>query len=82
MAIYAILYPGNKFNVLTGTGTRKVGAGVFIATYFITELTYAIVSIIDPLSIGQTTHFAHVGDFLGGAMIASIFKVVKPKYKK
>lgn len=82
MAVYAILYPGNKFNVLSGAGARKVGAGVFIVTYFVAELTYAIVSILDPLSIGQTAHFAHVGGFIGGAVIASIFKAVKPKYKK
>ncbi|MFX1313256.1 MAG: rhomboid family intramembrane serine protease [Promethearchaeota archaeon] len=82
MAVYAILYPKNKFNVLSGTGMRNVGAGVFIVIYFIAELTYAIFSILDPLSMGQTAHFAHVGGFLGGAVIASIFKAVKPKYKK
>jgi len=82
LAVYAILYLDNKFNVLSGTGARKVGAGVFIVTYFVAELTYAIVSILDPFSIGQTAHFAHVGGFIGGAVIASIFKAVKPKYKK
>ncbi|TKJ27685.1 MAG: hypothetical protein CEE42_01900 [Promethearchaeota archaeon Loki_b31] len=77
MAVYAILYPGNKFNLLGTTGMRKIGAGYFIITYFIAELTYAIVSLMDPFSIGQTAHFAHVGGFIAGAVIASLFKVVK-----
>ena len=83
MAVYAILYPENKFNILSGSNMRKVGAGVFIITYFIAELTYAIYSITDPLSLGQTAHFAHVGGFIGGAIIASIYKGVKgTSYKK
>ena len=38
---------------------------------------------MDPFSIGQTAHFAHVGGFIAGAVIASIFKAVKgTSYKK
>ncbi|MFX1365859.1 MAG: rhomboid family intramembrane serine protease [Promethearchaeota archaeon] len=83
LAVYAILYPGNKFYLPGTVGMRRVGAGYFIITYFIAELTYAIVSIMDPFSIGQTAHFAHVGGFIAGAVIASIFKAVKgSSYKK
>ena len=84
MAVYAILYPGNKFNIPSSTGMtmRKVGAGVFIATYFIAELTYAIYSIMAPFG-SQTAHFAHVGGFIAGAAIALVFKGIKgTSYKK
>ncbi|MBY8984723.1 MAG: rhomboid family intramembrane serine protease [Candidatus Lokiarchaeota archaeon] len=79
MGVYLILYPKNKFYSpsVTGTSMRKVSAGYFIITYFIAELTYAIVSLVDPFSIGQTAHFAHIGGFIAGAIIAGIFKGVK-----
>jgi membrane associated rhomboid family serine protease len=77
MAVYAILYPGNKFYLLGSTGMRKIGAGYFIITYFIAELTYAMVSLMDPFSIGQTAHFAHVGGFIAGAVLAVMFKAVR-----
>jgi len=85
MGVYLILYSGNKFYLpsTSGMSMRKVNAGYFILTYFIAELTYAIVSITDPFSIGQTAHFAHVGGFIAGAIIAGIFKAVKgTSYKK
>jgi len=85
MGVYLILYPKNKFYLPSSTGTsmRKVSAGYFIITYFIAELTYAIVSLVDPFAIGQTAHFAHVGGFIAGAIIAGIFKGVKgDSYKK
>ncbi|MHA2010260.1 MAG: rhomboid family intramembrane serine protease [Promethearchaeota archaeon] len=85
MGVYLILYPGNRFYLPSATGMtmRKVSAGYFIITYFIAELTYAIVSLVDPFSIGQTAHFAHVGGFIAGAIIAGIFKAAKGNsYKK
>ena len=85
MGVYLILYPKNKFYSpsVTGTSMRKVSAGYFIITYFIAELTYAIVSLVDPFSIGQTAHFAHIGGFIAGVIIAGIFKGIKGEsYKK
>ena len=85
MGIYVLLYSENKFYLPSSTGTsmRKVSAGYFILTYFIAELTYAIVSLTDPFALGQTAHFAHVGGFIAGAIIAVIFKGVKgTSYKK
>ena len=85
MGVYLILYPENKFYLPSATGTamRKVSAGYFIITYFIAELTYAIVSLVDPFSVGSTAHFAHVGGFIAGAIIAGIFKGIKgTSYKK
>jgi membrane associated rhomboid family serine protease len=85
MGVYLILYSENKFYMpsTSGTSMRKVSAGYFIITYFIAELTYAIVSLTDPFSLGQTAHFAHVGGFIGGAILAGIFKAVKgDSYKK
>lgn len=73
MAVYAILYPKNKFYLPTGTIMRKVNASYFIITYFITELTYAFFSF----ELTGTAHFAHVGGFVAGAIMAFIFKAVK-----
>lgn len=85
MGVYLVLYSGNKFYLPSSTGmtTRKVSAGYFILTYFIAELTYAIVSLTDPFSVGQTAHFAHIGGFIAGAVIAGVFKGVKGEsYRK
>jgi membrane associated rhomboid family serine protease len=85
MAVYVILYSGNKFYLPSSTGMsmRKVSAGYFIVTYFVAELTYAIYSLYDPFGMGSTAHFAHVGGFISGAIIAGIFKAVKgTNYKK
>jgi len=79
MGVYLILYPGNKFYMpsVTGMSMRRVSAGYFILTYFIAELIYAIISLMDPFGAGQTAHFAHVGGFIAGAIIAGIYKGVK-----
>lgn len=79
MGVYLVLYSKNKFYLPSATGTsmRKVSAGYFIITYFIAELTYAIVSLVDPFAIGQTAHFAHVGGFIAGVIIAGVFKGAK-----
>jgi membrane associated rhomboid family serine protease len=85
MGVYLILYSENKFYLPSATGTsmRKVNAGYFILTYFIAELSYAIYSLVDPFAVGQTAHFAHVGGFIAGAIIAGIYKGVKgTSYKK
>ena len=82
MAVYVILYPNNKFLLPTGSTMRRVTASYFIITYFITELTYAFVSLNNPL-MSQTAHFAHVGGFVAGAIMAGLFKAVKgSSYKK
>ncbi len=85
MGVYLILYPSNKFYMpsVTGMSMRRVSAGYFILTYFIAELIYAIVSLMNPFGAGQTAHFAHVGGFIAGAIIAGIYKGVKgTSYKK
>ncbi len=71
MAVYMILYPSNKFLLLGST--RAVSAGYFIATYFIAELTYAFFA----LEMSGTAHFAHVGGFVAGAVLAIMFKAVR-----
>jgi len=78
MGAYLILYPHNKFYgpSITGFSMRKVSAGYFILTYFIAELIYAIYSLYNPFG-SSTAHFAHVGGFLVGLIIAGIYKGVK-----
>jgi membrane associated rhomboid family serine protease len=73
MGVYMILYPKNNFYILSGTTQRKVNAYFFILTYFIAELTYAFFSF----ELTGTAHFAHVGGFIAGAVIAGFFKAVK-----
>jgi membrane associated rhomboid family serine protease len=85
MGVYLILYSGNKFYLPSATGMsmRKVNAGYFILTYFLAEFSYAIYSLADPFGMGSTAHFAHVGGFIAGAIIAGVFKAVKgTTYKK
>ncbi|MFW9946273.1 MAG: rhomboid family intramembrane serine protease [Candidatus Odinarchaeota archaeon] len=79
MGVYLILYPGNKFYLPSATGTsmRKVSAGYFILIYFIAELSYALYSLMDPFGVGSTAHFAHVGGFIAGVVIAGVFKGIK-----
>ncbi|MHA2035201.1 MAG: rhomboid family intramembrane serine protease [Promethearchaeota archaeon] len=84
MGVYLILYAENKFYLPSATGTsmRKVSAGYFIITYFIAELTYAIYSLYNPFG-SSTAHFAHIGGFVAGAIIAGIYKGIKgTSYKK
>lgn len=78
MGVYLILYSENKFYLpsTTGTSMRKVSAGYFIITYFIAELTYAIYSLYNPFG-SSTAHFAHIGGFVAGAIIAGIYKGIK-----
>ncbi|MFO7795563.1 MAG: rhomboid family intramembrane serine protease [Promethearchaeia archaeon] len=84
MGVYIIYYPQNKFYMpsTTGTSMRKVSAYYFIITYFITELTYAIYSLYDPFGMGSTAHFAHIGGFIAGIVIAGIVKATKSTKKK
>ena len=80
MAVYMILYPRNKFLLPTQLGSlRTVSAGYFILTYFIAELTYAFFAF----ELSGTAHFAHVGGFVAGAVLAGMFKAVRgSSYKK
>lgn len=78
MAVYAILYPKNKFYVLSGYIRGRITAKYFIIIYFITELAYAIFSF----GLTGTAHFAHVGGFVAGALIAVIFKAIKGSTNK
>lgn len=79
MAVYLVYYPQNKFYLPSASGTsmRKVSASYFIITYFVAELTYGIVSLLDPLGMGQTAHFAHIGGFIAGGIIAGLVKAIK-----
>lgn len=83
MGVYIVYYPQNKFYLPSASGTsmRKVNAYYFIITYFIAELTYAIYSLYDPFG-SSTAHFAHIGGFIAGIIIAGIAKAAKGTRKK
>ena len=89
IAAYGILFPDTKLallaNPLGGTGTvsKTVKASYFVAIYFITEVTYGIYAIIDPIGLGSSTaHWAHVGGALIGAIVAFIYTAHEENKKK
>ncbi|TES97483.1 MAG: rhomboid family intramembrane serine protease [Promethearchaeota archaeon] len=68
---FSIKRINKTYNIIT--------ASYFIITYFIAELTYTFFSF----ELTGTAHFAHVGGFVAGAIMASMFKAVKgSSYKK
>ena len=90
IGVYGILFPETKLAVLANplSGSSKVSktinAQLFIVTYVIAEISYGIYAIIDPLSGGSTAHFAHVGGFIIGAIVAYVYvwrKEIKAKKK-
>ena len=89
IAAYGILFPDTKLallaNPLGGTGavSRTVKASYFVAIYLITEVTYGIYAILDPIGLGSSTaHWAHVGGALIGAIVAFIYKAYDENKKK
>lgn len=88
IAAYGILFPDTKLallaNPLGGTGavSRTVKASYFVAIYLITEVTYGIYGILNPLGAGSTAHWAHVGGALIGAIVAFIYKAYDENKKK
>ena len=89
IAAYGILFPDTKLallaNPLGGTGkvSKTVKASYFVAIYLVTEITYGIYAIIDPIGLGSSTaHWAHVGGALIGAIVAFIYKAYDENKKK
>ncbi|MFX1239184.1 MAG: rhomboid family intramembrane serine protease [Promethearchaeota archaeon] len=83
IGVYSILFPKTQLALLSSpltgsvTVSRRIKASQFIALYLIAEVSYGIYSLIDPLGAGQTAHFAHVGGFVVGAIVAFIYKAYK-----
>ncbi|MHA1641770.1 MAG: rhomboid family intramembrane serine protease [Promethearchaeota archaeon] len=75
MAVYGILFPKNRFYLPSKYGVRRIPALYFIMIYFISELIYGFFYS----QISGTAHFAHIGGFIAGAIIALIFKGIKRK---
>lgn len=79
IGVYGILFPKTKLAILANplSGSSKVSktinAQTFIVLYVIAEISYGIYGIINPLNAGSTAHFAHVGGFIIGAMVAYIY---------
>jgi membrane associated rhomboid family serine protease len=72
IAAYGILFPNNKLRILGFMGT--VSAKTFIVITFLTELIYGLISLF---YISGTAHFAHVGGFFVGLIVALILKTTK-----
>ncbi len=88
IAAYGILFPSTKLallaNPLGGTGqvSKTVKASYFVAIYLVTEVTYGIYAILNPLGGGSTAHWAHVGGALVGAIAAFMYKAYDESKKK
>ena len=90
IGVYGILFPKTKLailaNPLSGSSSvsKTINAQTFIILYVIAEISYGIYGIINPLNAGSTAHFAHVGGFIIGAIVAYIYvwrKETKSKKK-
>jgi len=75
IAVYAILFPNIKLQIITSRVSRKISARSFGILYFITELTLGIATFTAVSD--STAHFAHIGGFIAGALFALVFKLVK-----
>ncbi|MFX1276249.1 MAG: rhomboid family intramembrane serine protease [Promethearchaeota archaeon] len=79
IGVYGIVFPKTKLAVLASplTGSSKVSktidASVFVILYIIAEISYGIYGILAPFGAGNTAHFAHVGGFIIGAVVAYIY---------
>lgn len=83
IGVYGILFPKIQLALLssplTGSASvsKRIKASQFVALYLIAEVSYGIYALINPLGGGQTAHFAHVGGFVVGAIVAFIYKAYK-----
>jgi len=91
IGVYGTLFPKTKLailgNPLSGSSavSKTIDASKFIALYIIAEITYGIYSIINPLGGDSTAHFAHIGGFIIGIVVAYIYvwrKETKEKANK
>ena len=88
IAAYGILFPNTQLALLanplggTGTASRTVKASYFVVIYLISEITYGIIGILNPLGAGNTAHWAHVGGALIGAIVAFIYKAYDENKRK
>lgn len=78
IAVYAILFPNIKLQVVTSKVPYKINARSFGLIYFVTEIIYGIISLT-AISSG-TAHFAHLGGFIAGAAFALIFKAINKQF--
>jgi membrane associated rhomboid family serine protease len=74
IGVYGILFPQNKLRIL-GVMRGTVSARTFILFYFIIEILYGFAAIM--YGGDGVAHFAHVGGFIGGAIFAFLFKLIK-----
>lgn len=78
IAVYAILFPNIRLQVVTSKVPYRINARSFGLVYFVTEVIYGIISLT-AIADG-TAHFAHLGGFIAGAAFALIFKAIDKKY--
>jgi membrane associated rhomboid family serine protease len=75
IAVYAILFPKIKLQIVTRRVPYQITARKFAILYFVTEIIYGVISFT-AVSDG-TAHFAHIGGFIGGVIFALAFKYLK-----
>mgnify|MGYP006280113715 CR=1 FL=1 len=78
IAVYAILFPNIRLQVVTSKVPYRINARSFGLIYFVTEVIYGIISLT-AIADG-TAHFAHLGGFIAGAAFALIFKAIDKEF--
>jgi membrane associated rhomboid family serine protease len=74
LGAYLVMFPHARIRVLVGFVIlffTRLSAGLVIGLWFLLQFIPALTSIYN---VGGVAYFAHVGGFLTGVIIASIFR--------
>jgi membrane associated rhomboid family serine protease len=80
LGAYLVMFPHARIRVLVGLGIlffTRLSAGIVIGVWFLLQFIPALTSIYN---VGGVAYFAHVGGFLTGVTIASIFRPRPTRY--
>ena len=80
LGAYLVMFPQARIRVLVGFGIlffTRLSAGLVIGVWFLLQFIPALTSIHN---VGGVAYFAHVGGFLTGVIIASIFRPRSLRY--
>jgi membrane associated rhomboid family serine protease len=74
LGAYLVMFPHARIRVLIGLGIlffTRLSAGIVIGVWFLLQFIPALTSIYN---VGGVAYFAHVGGFVTGVIVASIFR--------
>ena len=74
LGAFILLFPKKRVHVLAGRGIIPVPAIIVIGFWFILQLFSSIGTLYYSLDTGGIAYMAHVGGFVAGLALASIFR--------